>query len=231
MATRPGNGQQTAPQQGTRLAAATLVIAISGLLSWASCSPVILARRRCRCPGGREPGAGPGAAQLGRPWSDHRRPGRRRDRPAHDRALLDGFDRLSRPQVLGRAWSSVGGPGGATPRRTGHLDRPGHGGAEWARCPEVKARGERSWPTGRFAAEGGPRANLFRRSALTGATAQGRPLDAGAAQTRCLVAAGVPASRWSRHGVSHEEASVLTTGVGAVARLQRPTHGNHPPWR
>jgi hypothetical protein len=32
MATRPGNGQQTAPQQGTRLAAATLVIAISGLL-------------------------------------------------------------------------------------------------------------------------------------------------------------------------------------------------------
>jgi hypothetical protein len=32
MATRPGNGQQTAPQQGTRLAAATLVVAILGLL-------------------------------------------------------------------------------------------------------------------------------------------------------------------------------------------------------
>ena len=31
MATGPGNGQQTAPQHGTRLAAATLVIAISGL--------------------------------------------------------------------------------------------------------------------------------------------------------------------------------------------------------
>lgn len=31
--------------------------------------------------------------------------------------------------------------------------------------------------------------------------------------------------------MSHEEASVLTTGVGAVAGLQRPTHGNDPPWR
>src|SRR5215218_5998529 len=110
MATRPGNGQQTAPQQGTRLAAATLVIAILGLFLGVLFPPLFLLGGVAIAPG-----AGPGAAQLGRPWSDHRRPGRRGDRPAHDRALLDGFDRLSRPQVLGRAWSSAGGPGGATP--------------------------------------------------------------------------------------------------------------------
>ena len=42
MATRPGNGQQTAPQQATRLAAATLVIAISGLLLGVLFPPLLL---------------------------------------------------------------------------------------------------------------------------------------------------------------------------------------------
>jgi hypothetical protein len=43
MATRPGNGQQTAaPQQGTRLAAATLVIAILGLLLGVLFPPLFL---------------------------------------------------------------------------------------------------------------------------------------------------------------------------------------------
>ena len=42
MATRPGNGQQTAPQQGTRLAAATLVIAILGLFLGVLFPPLFL---------------------------------------------------------------------------------------------------------------------------------------------------------------------------------------------
>jgi hypothetical protein len=42
MATRPGNGQQTAPQQGTRLAAATLVVAILGLLLGVLFPPLFL---------------------------------------------------------------------------------------------------------------------------------------------------------------------------------------------
>ena len=42
MATRPGNGQQTAPEQGTRLAAATLVIAILGLFLGVLFPPLFL---------------------------------------------------------------------------------------------------------------------------------------------------------------------------------------------
>jgi hypothetical protein len=42
MATRPDNSQQTAPQQGTRLAAATLVIAILGLLLGVLFPPLFL---------------------------------------------------------------------------------------------------------------------------------------------------------------------------------------------
>jgi 1,4-dihydroxy-2-naphthoate octaprenyltransferase len=42
MATRPGNGQQTAPEQGMRLAAATLVIAILGLLLGVLFPPLFL---------------------------------------------------------------------------------------------------------------------------------------------------------------------------------------------
>ena len=42
MATRPGNGQQTAPRQGRRLAAATLVIAIVGLLLGVLFPPLFL---------------------------------------------------------------------------------------------------------------------------------------------------------------------------------------------
>src|SRR4030095_7763944 len=115
MATRPGNGQQTAPQQGTRLAAATLVIAILSLLLGVLFPPLFLLGGAAIALGARHRGPGQGAAQLGRPCSDHRRPGRRRDRPAHDRALLDGLDRLSRPQVLARAWSSRGSGGGNAP--------------------------------------------------------------------------------------------------------------------
>jgi hypothetical protein len=42
MATRPGNGQQTAPQQGTRLAVATLVVAILGLFLGVLFPPLFL---------------------------------------------------------------------------------------------------------------------------------------------------------------------------------------------
>ena len=42
MATRPDNGQQTAPQQGTRLALATLVVAILGLLLGVLFPPLFL---------------------------------------------------------------------------------------------------------------------------------------------------------------------------------------------
>jgi hypothetical protein len=42
MATRPGNGQQTAPQQGTRLAAATLVVAIVSLFLGVLFPPLFL---------------------------------------------------------------------------------------------------------------------------------------------------------------------------------------------
>jgi hypothetical protein len=138
MATRPGNGQQTAPPARHQAGRGHARRRHPGLAPGCPVPAVVLARRGCHCPGGREPGAGPGAAQLGGPWSDHRRPGRRRDRPAHDRALLDGFDRLSRPQVLGRAWSSAGGPGGATPRLDQPHARPGQGGAGAARCRPVK---------------------------------------------------------------------------------------------
>jgi hypothetical protein len=42
MATRPDNGQQTAPQQGTRLAVATLVIGVLGLLLGVLFPPLFL---------------------------------------------------------------------------------------------------------------------------------------------------------------------------------------------
>jgi hypothetical protein len=42
MATRPGNGQQTAPQQGTRLAVATLVVGVLGLLLGVLFPPLFL---------------------------------------------------------------------------------------------------------------------------------------------------------------------------------------------
>jgi hypothetical protein len=42
MVTRPGNGQQTTPQQGTRLAVATLVVAIVGLLLGVLFPPLFL---------------------------------------------------------------------------------------------------------------------------------------------------------------------------------------------
>jgi hypothetical protein len=94
MATRPRNGRQAA-QQGNRLAVATLVFAILGLLLGVLFPPLFLLGAIAIAPGGRERGAGAGAAQLGGPWHDHRRPDRRRGLPAPDRALLDGFDRLS----------------------------------------------------------------------------------------------------------------------------------------
>jgi len=42
MATRPGNGQQTAPQQGTKLAMATLVVGVLGLLLGVLFPPLFL---------------------------------------------------------------------------------------------------------------------------------------------------------------------------------------------
>jgi hypothetical protein len=42
MATRPGNGRQAVPQQGTRLAVATLVVGILGLLLGVLFPPLFL---------------------------------------------------------------------------------------------------------------------------------------------------------------------------------------------
>jgi hypothetical protein len=42
MAIRPGNGQQTAPEHGTRLAVATLVVAIVGLFLGVVFPPLFL---------------------------------------------------------------------------------------------------------------------------------------------------------------------------------------------
>jgi hypothetical protein len=65
---------------------------------------------------------------------------------------------------------------GCLPRRTGHPARRATVMLEGQRCREVEARGERSWPSVGSPPKAAHGANLFRKSALTVATASRRPL-------------------------------------------------------
>jgi hypothetical protein len=68
-----------------------------------------------------------------------------------------------------------GVPGGCTPRRYWPVRSPGGQWCRWAAMPRGQGAGRKKLAPCRVAAEGGSRANLFRRSALTVATASRRP--------------------------------------------------------